>query len=164
MYQLDSSWYYVVGGKNKKYKKEEKKQPLKCGAIILNSNLDKVVLIKNNYLNLLGIEKYGLPKGHININESLSHCAMRELYEETGIRIKINSSIPKIKINNTYYFLLILNEELTLKPVDKKEICDAKWIFITNLNNLNLNRETKIFAFKKYEEIIEIIKKNILKV
>tara|TARA_B100001094_G_scaffold326325_1_gene382246 strand:+ start:2023 stop:2241 length:219 start_codon:yes stop_codon:yes gene_type:complete len=71
--------------------------------------------------------------------------------------------MPKIKINNTYYFPLVLDIEQKLSPIDKKEIQDAYWILIDNIKNLTLNRETKIFLNKKLKEVKELLNKEKIK-
>ena len=158
---VDSMKWYIEHNKKKKKKinkfDNQKKSPIKCGVIIFNNELNKIVLIQNKYLYLDGQNKYGLPKGHINKNESYANCAKREAFEETGLILKLNNTMPKIKINNTYYFPLILDIERKLSPIDKNEIQDAYWILIDNIKNLTLNRETKIFLNKKLKEVKDLL-------
>ena len=47
--------------------------------------------------------RYDLPKGHINDSESELECALRELYEETGIQESNIEIHPTFKYSNTYY-------------------------------------------------------------
>lgn len=165
--EIDISSWRVITRKKKKYKEKEKKTsiksneiyPNKSGVILFNKDLDKIVLIQNKYLYLKGIKKFGLPKGHIDNNETYENCAIRETFEETGIKINKSSLIFKIKISDTYYFPIILNKEEVLSPVDKIEIQDAKWILIDNIKDYNINRETKTFIYKKLDVIKELILK-----
>ena len=53
-----------------------------------------VIVIKNRRV-LLGERKnahgagtWAFPGGHLEFGESIEHCAVREVFEETGIRIK----------------------------------------------------------------------------
>lgn len=39
-------------------------------------------------------DKYGLPGGMVDNNETLEECAVRELFEETGLKISINDLVP----------------------------------------------------------------------
>jgi len=161
--EIDKSSWKVITKKNKNKEKITLKlnkiYPNKSGVILFNKNLDKIVLIQNKYLYLKGIKKYGLPKGHINNDETYEDCAIRETFEETGINLDKFSLNFKIKINNTYYFPIILDREEALSPVDTIEIQDAKWIFIEDIKNFNINRETKTFIYKK----LCIIKEKLLK-
>ena len=91
-----------------------KKNPIKCGAIIFNSKLTEVILVQNKYLYQNGEIKFGLPKGHKERNESFSQCAQREIYEETGLTINIADNMDKIKINNTYYYPIVLENDVKI--------------------------------------------------
>ena len=53
-----------------------------------------------------GRESYGFPKGHMENNETETETALRETYEETSLKVKINSDFRyetsyqmKIQIN-----------------------------------------------------------------
>ena len=107
-----------------------------------------------------GEEKWGLPKGHREGNETYATCAKRELFEETGILWEIRDDMFKIRINNTYYFPIILDEKLIhLNPLDKNEIAQAAWIRIDDLENFNVNRETKIFIKRKLRSLMPSLKR-----
>lgn len=58
-----------------------------CGAVVftLKDNSVKYVIIesKEGY--------YGFPKGHVEENETETETALREIYEETGLKVKIIS-------------------------------------------------------------------------
>ena len=154
--KYQQSW----GRKNYKNKNKNKnkgiiKSPIKCGVIVFNEELNEIILILNKYSHMLGENKWGIPKGHREGNETYATCARRELLEETGLQINIQDSMFKVRINNSYYFPIILNnrDKYTLKPIDENEIHEAKWFKITNIESLNLNRETKIFMKRKLETI-----------
>ena len=57
-----------------------------CGAIVFNENTEKILLVKMHNGN------WGFPKGHIEKDETKEETAIREVLEETNVRIKI---IPK---------------------------------------------------------------------
>lgn len=60
------------------------------GAILLNQNLDKILLVMN-----WKQTSYSFPKGQINQNESELDCAAREVWEEIGYSIT-NSISEKV--------------------------------------------------------------------
>ena len=163
--EIDISSWKVITRKRNRYKekktliKPDENYPNKSGVILFNKELNKIVLIQNKYLHLKGIKKFGLPKGHVNNNETYENCAIRETFEETGIKLNKSSLIFKIKISNTYYFPIILNKEVVLSPVDTTEVQDAKWILIDNIKDYNINRETKTFINRKLDVIKAIILK-----
>ena len=150
------SWNY------KNYKNHNKNK-IKCGALVFNTYLDEIILVQNNYSLMKGEDKWGLPKGHREGSETYATCAKRELYEETGIIGDIRDDMFKIRINNSYYFPLILNKNLVkLNPIDKNEIAQASWIKINQLENFNVNRETKIFIKRKLNSLISSLKKGLV--
>jgi 8-oxo-dGTP pyrophosphatase MutT (NUDIX family) len=132
------------------FNKREKKKPrdVRCGGIILNKNLDSVLIVLNRDSLSKGEPKWGLPKGHINKNELLHHCAKREIEEETGLNINISNGSPRVKINDTYYYLVIIDNPGPFFPKDKKEIALVQWHKIENLQKINRNR-----GLKKMEKI-----------
>ena len=127
-----------------------KKKNVRCGGILLNPSLSKVVIILNRYSEQTGNPKWGLPKGHRDHeDESFQECATREIYEETGIRTCINANTPRIKINDTYYFVMIINENTRFNPHDKGEISKVKWMDIDQIDSLPCNRGLKKFSKMK---------------
>jgi ADP-ribose pyrophosphatase YjhB (NUDIX family) len=138
---------------------KRKRNPIKCGCIIFNDSLDEVVLVENNYMYNEGIQKWGLPKGHLENNESYSICASREANEETGLSLTILDNMYRIRINNTYYFPIKINRTLQNKyllPRDLKEIRSAKWFPLNNIDVL-LNRETRLFFSKKLDSVLKVM-------
>ena len=138
-----------------KNKKRKKFNNIKCGTIILNKDLSKVIMVSNNYNDN---DKWGLPKGRRENDETYAKCAKRETREETGLLIDISDRQPKIRINNSYYFPIIYkNSYGTIEPIDKKEIREGKWIEIKNIKNINLNRESRLIFDKKFTEVKQIL-------
>lgn len=76
--------------------------------------------------------KWSFPKGHLKPNEGCFRCALRELYEETGIHIEYDSLNPcslatkRFKVGE--YFILDLEEKVLPRPRDNREIAEAKWL------------------------------------
>lgn len=74
---------------------------------------------------------WSLPKGHRRSNESSFQCALRELWEETGISIdttELNySKLPFKRFKVGRYYLLEFPNEVQPCPQDPKEIVTAQW-------------------------------------
>lgn len=92
---------------------------------------------------------WGIPKGLLETNETIIECALRELYEETGLQFK-EHDLCKIPIEcsiyhkeNDYSMELLNSEKLT-------------WIFKYN----HLNRTVFIF-FVILDDIIELKSNNL---
>jgi 8-oxo-dGTP pyrophosphatase MutT (NUDIX family) len=56
---------------------------MSCGTVTIDLEAGKLLVIWNNRLKL-----YQLPKGRRNINEGMLQAALRETYEETGLRVQ----------------------------------------------------------------------------
>lgn len=62
---------------------------LAADAIVVKNN--KVVLVKRRYAPYKNF--YALPGGHLNHNETFEEACVREVKEETGLRVKIKKLI-----------------------------------------------------------------------
>ena len=95
------------------------------GAICISPE-NKVLLVRGR-----ASQKWSFPKGHKERNEPSFHCAMRELYEETGINISNDTNsceLPYKKFKVGGYYVLDLDTEIVPVPRDTREIVDAKWM------------------------------------
>jgi 8-oxo-dGTP pyrophosphatase MutT (NUDIX family) len=85
----------------------------------------------------------GLPKGHKKC-ETNYECAVRELYEETGIRIlKKPINTKNVRICKGHYFRMQLSNEIIPHPVNDFEIEEAKWFEIEDIKSLDGNQTIK---------------------
>ena len=62
---------------------------VKYGGIIINYDYTKILCVLNRLSYLKGENKWGFPKGHLDINEKSNYCAKREIYEETSLNLDI---------------------------------------------------------------------------
>ncbi len=104
---------------------------------------DKILLVlgRNSML-------WSLPKGHRKVQESSFQCALRELYEETGISIDqthLNfSELPYKRLKIGRYYLLEFPEEVQPRPRDEKEIVCARWFSPDEIHDLIERKQTNI--------------------
>ncbi|CEP12179.1 hypothetical protein [Parasitella parasitica] len=106
-----------------------------CGAIILNTNLDKCVLVKG-WSSKSG---WGFPKGKINQDEEYDCCAIREVLEETGYDIgpllkkpdyiELTMREQRIRL----YIVQGVPEDTQFIPRTRKEISQISWIKLDDL-------------------------------
>lgn len=91
---------------------------------------------------------WSLPKGHRKSQESSFQCALRELYEETGITIDqthLNfSELPYKRLKIGRYYLLEFPEEVEPCPHDEKEIVSAQWFSPTEIYDLIDRKQANI--------------------
>lgn len=106
-----------------------------CGAIILNSDMTKVLLVQGYYG-----KSWGFPKGKINQDETPEACAIREVLEETGLDISnmlnpddfFTAHHKEIKL----YVIRGAPEDRNYEPTTQKEIGDIRWFSLTDIPTL----------------------------
>jgi len=149
-YNKNNHLVIVIGEKEYVY-------PPKAGVILFDFKKKKILIVKNK--NSEGTGKWSLPKGHVEENESREDCAMRELYEETGLKLYIIRDEPRIRINNSIYYIYYTNiGNINIRPIDNKEIHSAKFCFINRINTLHINRELSVAINNKISKIKDIAK------
>jgi mRNA-decapping enzyme subunit 2 len=108
-----------------------------CGAIILNSNRSKVLLVKGCNAK----SSWSFPRGKINHNESELDCAIREVMEETGFDIskhgannkdfiEYRSGEQKVKL----FIVAGVSEDTKFAPQTRNEISAFEWHSIIELS------------------------------
>ena len=123
--------------KNSKYHGHLKKQQ-KAGIIYFNKKYNKMVVIQSRG-NL-----WGIPKGTCNENESLEECAVREFFEETGIKIKKTELIglKTVKIGTCTYFCL--EKDFTFSFHNFELTCENNDVSGIGYVNLNCLKKSKL--------------------
>ena len=107
---------------------------------IYNSSRCRIIIIRDNQLllvkNWIGPREYTLPGGGFRKNETPMNAAVREIMEETGIKLK-TKSLTKLKPvfqttekklkYNCYSYIARINKEA--KVIRQKfEISEIKWV------------------------------------
>ncbi|KAG5922949.1 hypothetical protein E4U42_005118 [Claviceps africana] len=110
------------------------------GAIMLNQEMDSVVLVK-------GWKKganWSFPRGKINKDEDDLDCAVREVYEETGLDLRAAGLVPTEK-KPKYIEISMREQQLRLyvfrdvpmdtkfQPRTRKEISKIQWYKLSEL-------------------------------
>ena len=129
------------------------------GGIIIN-NKDEVVIVNQNY------DSWSLPKGHIDEGETIMEAAIREIYEETGIKnprlIKSLGSFGRYRIGldgkddkseyKTIHLFLFSSSKKKLEPIDENNPI-AKWVSYKEASNLLTHVNDKKFFNKCIKEM-----------
>ncbi len=108
--------------------------------------------------------------GHIDIDETPEQAAVRELYEETGIKIKIEelkligTYLNKIRLNNkvlinhfTYLFLIQKDININNIKIQEYEVSDIIFVDKKKYNELVNNKEM-VEAIKYCNKVLDYMK------
>lgn len=107
------------------------------GAILVSADLNHVLLVQSFWAK----SSWGFPKGKVNENEDPVHCAIREVYEETGFDISHLIS-PKDFFESIYnyqftrlYVVAGVPMDTEFIPRTRNEIKSCEWFPIDLLPN-----------------------------
>lgn len=114
--------FYRAGGVRKRKK---------AGVVIYDPNTNKVLLVQSRG------RLWGPPKGTLELGETETECAIREVKEETGLDVNPSMFLKSAVINNraTYYYVELSHCDITVQT----QICnnDANGVAWINLKCLN---------------------------
>lgn len=122
----------------------------KVGGIVLDGE-QNLLIVFGRYS-----QKWGVPKGCLEDNETFLEGALREIREETGLCLEPESSNKLVYwgVNRARLYILRVDETRpSLKPKDNTEIGQAEWI---DLNDDELVAEIEKQSNKM---LIAVIKK-----
>jgi 8-oxo-dGTP pyrophosphatase MutT (NUDIX family) len=90
--------------------------------------------------------KWSFPKGHKEFDEDPLTCAMRELYEETGIRLGgQRPTLGPIRLKAAYYFVFRPDREFQPVIYDTNEVTDVRWFTLQEIATLSGNIDVSDF-------------------
>lgn len=110
-----------------------------CSILVTEHRYDREKILLAKRLNGFGLGEYGLPGGRCRDNETIQDCALRELFEETGLRL-VESKPISIRITQFFGKPRVISiGALATKvegiPKRNEELQHGKWrwYFITDL-------------------------------
>ncbi len=115
----------------KQFLQEEKNVISAAGGIVENESKEILFIFRRN--------KWDLPKGKIEPNESIEDAAIREVKEETGLqKLNIINPLPTTYhlykernqqwiIKQTHWFLMQSNSQQILTPQAEEDITKIEW-------------------------------------
>ena len=145
--KLENEKEVIINYLSEKYNLGTFKREKSCGAVVYNSERQTFLIIK--MLN----GNWGFPKGHTENQETDIQTAIREVTEETGIKIEILDGFKKsIKyipfpevLKEVIFFIGITKEEKV--TIDKNEIEDYMWC--------SYEEALKMITYKPQRDIME---------
>lgn len=115
-----------------------------AGAIVFrmgNKGILEFLLIKPS--KMTRNNEWGFPKGHMDEGESIEQCAIREVYEETGVVPRLIFELPPVFTKNTKEYKTVhfwlakqLNEKAPIRP-QPEEVSECRWFPITELPKIH---------------------------
>ena len=115
------------------------KKEKSCGAIIfsLKENKEQILLIKH-----INGGHWSFPKGHVEDGETETETALREIEEETNLKVSLDTRFREITtyspeknvIKDVVYFFAVSDSRET--AMQKEEISDIKWVDISDAENI----------------------------
>ena len=122
------------------------------GGIIEKDN--KILMVKEAKNKCYG--KWNVPAGHLEDGETIFEGAIREIFEETGCKVRLKKMLPimSVEIENTKFMIITFTTELLEEKIsfNKEEILDVNWISKEELKNMtskNLRDEKLIKCILK---------------
>ena len=114
----------------------------KAGVLLFDSSNNSVLLVQSagNF--------FGLPKGSIEENETVSEAASREVFEETGINVSniaLQTAVKFKPYNNQTYFLIDFKQtEVDVQETEGNDANGITWIKLDCLRNQISNGNMKL--------------------
>ncbi|MGB2244940.1 MAG: NUDIX hydrolase [Flavobacteriaceae bacterium] len=119
-----------------------------AGGIVRHSQTGKYLFIYRN-------NKWDIPKGRIEKNESVQEAAIREVEEETGVKnVRILKALPntfhifnrngKYRLKKTYWYAMTTDDLSPLVPQANEGIQKAEWKANEEIQNLFKNAYANI--------------------
>lgn len=109
-----------------------------CGALPwrVRGGRPEVLLIKQ----FAGKERWGVPKGHLNPGETREECARREVREETGLNVRLETRLPEVTVAArnehktvvTWLAQVVGDDTPSLVDPDS-EVADVRWFDVDDL-------------------------------
>lgn len=122
---------------------------------------------------ILLLKKYNgdwvLPKGKVELDETLEQTAIREVYEESSVKVEIISYLGKIHytyksnweddniVNKTVHWFLMQSRSMDSIPLKQEGFIDAKFIHIDRTVDLARYEDEKKVIEKAINEYNKIL-------
>lgn len=126
------------------------------GGIVRKDN--KILMVQEAQEKCYG--QWNFPAGHLDDGETIFEGAIREIFEETGCKVKLSKLLPIISSKTSSLVRITFLTELIEENIkfDKNEILDVKWIEIDDIKKMDSNT---LRSQKMNLEILNHVENNI---
>ena len=126
------------------------------GCLIVRNN--KVLMVKEAQKKCYG--QWNFPAGHVDELEKITDAAIREVFEETGCKVKLTGVLPMGSAigKNGERLMVRFTADIIEENIkfDTQEILDVKWIDIEDVKNMKKEElrgyDISIQFIKDFEE------------
>lgn len=117
-----------------------------CGALVYRKIGGKTqVLLVKQAGNISG---WGIPKGHMEAGENYVKTACREVFEETGVHIKVVTRLPYVMLEKGTYRKVVI-PYLAIQTCDSIPRCDHKMSEVVDVGWFDLSNLPPIYVYQK---------------
>lgn len=107
--------------------------------------------------------QWSFPAGHLEENDAIKEATRREVFEETGCKVKLTGVLPiQHKFDNAETWIMVKFiaeiEDENIK-YDEKEIVDVKWINIEEIKNM---KKSELRSYEMSLNFLEDYEKKII--
>ena len=128
-----------------------------AGGLVMNAAGDYLFIYRNN--------KWDLPKGKIEKDETIRNAAVREVEEECGIKVnKLKNKICKtyhvyinrgeVVLKKTHWFNMTSKGQEKLKPQKEEGITDVRWFKKEHIEPIIANTFPSIMDVLHKEKLV----------
>lgn len=127
------------------------------GGIIEKDN--KILMVKEAKKKCYG--KWNVPAGHLENGETIFEGAIREIFEETGCKVRLKNVLPIMSkdIEDTTLLIITFTTELLEEKIlfNKEEILDVKWFSKEELMDM---ADKELRDGKRIKTTLQMLKEN----
>lgn len=125
--------------------------------VCIKSESDEILMVQENKWEIKGL--FNIPAWRLNSSESIFEWAIREVKEETGYDVKLDSVLCIQYLENKKLLKIIFNARIISGAVDfdENEIMAVKWISIEELEKMT---EKELRSYDSNINIINNAKNN----
>lgn len=122
------------------------KLAISCGALVYKKSPAGIsVLLVKQFNNNSG---WGIPKGHMERDENYIQTATREVFEETGVNIKILTRLPHVVVEKVNYKKVVI-PYLAVQTCDATPKCDHEMSEVADVKWFNIKNLPQIYSYQK---------------
>lgn len=110
--------------------------------------------------------RWDIPKGKLDKGENIKECAIREVEEETGVKVTIDKKIKatwhtyvtnkKYILKKTHWYVMTCVDDTNLAPQEEEGIKEAKWMSLTELRSALYDSYRSIrYVIQEYHKLLK---------